>query len=105
MKQAYEYLLSLVTIALVVTGLAGVSFHAFRDRGWIESGLGRVWSFEMDYPMVAVPLTAAAVGLFVVWRNHYLVHGRISRVPALVIYCLMGAGAFFIGHYALHGTL
>ena len=105
MKQAYEYLMSLATISLVLAGISGVSFHAFRDSGWLELILGRVWSFEMDYPMVAIPLTLTAALLFYAWRNHHLTHGSVSRVPALLIYTLMGAGAYFIGQFALYGAL
>lgn len=105
MKQTYEYLVSLATITLVVAGIGGVSFHAFRDRGWIELMLNRIWSFQLDYPMIAIPLTLTAAFAFNAWRNHHLVHGRVSRVPAMLIYCLMGAGAYFLGQFALHGVL
>ena len=105
MKQAYEYLTSLATIALVVAGLGGLAFHAFRESGWISAALGGLWSFEMDYPLVAVPLTIAAIAVFFAWRNHHLVHGGVNRVPALLVYCLMAAGAFFIGQFALNGSL
>ncbi len=105
MKQAYEYLVSLATITLVMAGIGGVSFNTFRDRGWLESLLGRLWSFELDYPMIAIPVTVGGVLLLRAWRNHQVVHGRISRLPAFLIYCLMGAGAYFIGYYALHGGL
>lgn len=105
MKQAYEYLVSLATITLVVAGISGVSFHAFRDRGWIELTLNRVWSFQLDHPMIAIPLTLGAALAFHLWRRHHLVHGKVSRVPAVLIYGLMGVGAYFLGQFALHGAL
>ncbi len=105
MKQAYEYLVSLATITLVLAGISGVSFHAFRDRGWIELALDRIWSFQLDHPMVAIPVTLAAALAFHFWRNHHLTQGGVNRVPALLVYCLMGAGAYFLGQFALHSML
>ena len=105
MKQAYEYLVSLTTIALVVTGIGGVSFHAFRDRGFLEQMLGRMWSFELDYPIVAIPLTLTAALAFYAWRTSHVSHGTVSRVPSMLVYTLMAAGAYFISQFALYGAM
>lgn len=105
MKQIYDYLVSLAAIALVVAGIGGASYNAFRDHGWLEEMLGRVWSFELDYPMVAIPLTLTAALVFYAWRTHHVTHGTVSRVPSMLIYTLMGAGAYFIGQVALYGSL
>jgi hypothetical protein len=103
-KQAYEYSVSLAAIALVLTGVGGISFHAFREDGWVGFVLGNILSLEMQYPLVAIPLTVAAILLFRAWRNHRLALGRVSRVPAAAVYVLMGAGAYFIARLALDGT-
>lgn len=105
MKQAYEYLVSFATIMLVIAGIGGMSFHAFRDRGWIETLLDHFWSFEMAYPTVAIPLTLVAGLAVYSWRQHNLALGRVSRLPTVFLYCLMGAGAYFIAQMAMYGGI
>lgn len=105
MKQVVEYLQALATFALVLAGVGGLSYHAFREDGWIETAVGNIWQLEFQYPLIAVPLTIAAIVVFKLWRDGRIVHGRTSRLTGWLIYGLMAAGAYFIGSYALHGTL
>jgi hypothetical protein len=55
--------------------------------------------------MVAIPLTLTAALVFYAWRTHHVTHGTVSRVPSMLVYTLMGAGAYFIGQFALYGAL
>jgi len=105
MKQAYDYVVSFGVIALVVAGLAGLSFHAFRKDGWISTALGHAWAIEVQYPMVAIPLTVGGILAFTAWRNHRRALGRASKVHDMLVYGLMAAGAYFLGQYTLHAAM
>ncbi len=105
MKQTCDYFVSVATVALVLAGITGLSLEAFRHGGWIEAALGGLWALEVQYPLVAIPATVGALMLWRAWRIHHLTLGHISRVPVLFVYALMGAGAYFIGQFALSGAL
>ena len=104
-KQVLEYLQSFTTIGLILAGLAGLSYHIFRDGGWIEKGLGKIWDFGFEYPLMAIPVIVGAVIFGNLWRQDRLTKGRKSKLPDLIVYGLMGFGAYFIGHYLVTGTL
>lgn len=105
MKSFLEYIESFVVILLVLAGIAGFSYNAFREDGWIESALGNIWSLETQYPLIAVPVTVAAIVLFNMWRTDSVARGQRSRLPNLLLYLLMAAGAYFISQFALNGFL
>lgn len=105
MKQTWQCVISVFTIALVLAGITGLSFQAFRPGGWIEYALGGLWALEVQYPLVAIPATVGTIVLFRAWRRHHLTLGHLSRVPVLFVYGLMGAGAYFIGQYAFNGAV
>lgn len=105
MKQVLDYLMSFAVVALVLAGIGGLSYHLFKEEGWIELVLGNVWEAHVQYPMIAIPLTIGAIVLGKLWRDNRLARGRVSRVPDLFIYLLMASGAYFIGHYVLYGSL
>ncbi|HEY9446566.1 MAG TPA: hypothetical protein VIQ62_05795 [Burkholderiales bacterium] len=105
MKQAYDYLVSFGVISLVVAGLGGLSFHAFREGGWISTALSHAWAIEVQYPVVAIPLTVGGILAFTIWHNHRRALGLASRVHNLLVYGLMAAGAYFISQYTLQGAM
>lgn len=105
MKQVFEYLQSFATIGLILTGLGGLSYHMFRDGGWIERGLGKIWDFGFEYPLMAIPVVVGAIIFGNLLRHDRLTKGRKSRLPDLIIYSLMAAGVFFIGRLLITGSL
>lgn len=105
MKQYFEFLESFVVIALAIAGLVGASYHTFREGGWFDTLLGGVVRFHFENPMVAIPITALVIVIVMVLREKRITQGRPSKVPTIILYTLMAAGAYFIGHYALRGTL
>ena len=105
MKQYLEYLESFVAITLAIAGLVGASYHMFRDGGWIDTIFGRIVRYQFENPMVAIPITALVVVIVMVARQHRIAKGKPSKVPTLLLYTLMAAGVYFIGHYAIVGTL
>lgn len=105
MNKSLDYLQSFGTILLVLFGITGVSYHCFRDDGWIEALLGNLWGATIQYPLIAIPVILAAIFLGKMWNQSRLLHGRTSKVPDYIIYVFMIAGVVFIGRWILYGTL
>ena len=105
MKQMLDLMQSLIVMALVLAGIGGLSYHAFRDDGFVEEFLGDIWEWQFQYPLIAIPLTVGAIVLYKVWSNGNMVKGRKGRAGDLLVYLLMGFGAYYIGVYAIHGTI
>jgi hypothetical protein len=104
MKQILEYLQSFVVIGLVLAGIGGLSYHLFREEGWIENALGNIWDLSVQYPLIVVTTLVGAVLIGKAWRDRRIATGRTSRLPDFIIYALMAAGVFFIGRFFVHGT-
>ena len=54
MKQFFAVLESLITIVLVLAGVAGISYRSFREGGWFTQGLGKVADAYVSYPLIAI---------------------------------------------------
>ena len=105
MKQIVEFLESFVIVGLVLAGIAGISYNLFREEGWIEGFLGNILNFNIQYPLIAIPVTIGAIVMFRLWSRDKVVHGKTSKLPNLILYTLVIAGAYYIGRYAITGGL
>jgi peptidoglycan biosynthesis protein MviN/MurJ (putative lipid II flippase) len=105
LKRIWEYLESFVVIALVIAGISGVLYNLFREDGWLGLVLSKYWEFQFTNPVLAIAIVIIVILLAVWWRDRRVAKGQISRIPAIFLYALMALGAYFIGHYAIHGTL
>ncbi len=105
MKRVFEYLQSLTVVVLILAAMLGMSYHVFRDNGWLQLLTGRLWTLEIQYPVIAIPSTIAAIVLFRLWRHHRLARGRHSQMPDILIYVLMAVGLYFFIQYMMHGSL
>lgn len=103
MKQVLAALESFVTIILVLTGLAGISFKTFREDGWLSQGFGKVANIFVDFPLVALGLMVALFFSFRSIRNAAASRG--GRVFDSIVYALMATGTYFIAHYVLKGEI
>ncbi len=104
MKEALEQLQSFVVMALVLTGLGGIGYHLVREGGWIERFLGNLWGYTMKYPLVVVVVIVGVIGIAWWWRHDPTTRGSQSRPATVILYVVMAAGAYFIGHLLLYGT-
>ena len=95
---------SLVTVALVLVGVIGISYRAFRDGGWVTQGLGKVADAYVHYPLLALSATIATFFAYRAWTTRRG-HGRGGKIYDYVVYVMMGAGIYFIGYYVLTGSL
>ena len=104
MKQAFDYIVSFVTIGLVLAGLGGVSYNMFREGGWIGTLFSKFVDVQMENPMIAIPVTIAAVICGKMWRDHQVAHGKTSRLPDVLVYVIMAAGVFFLWRFFSTGS-
>jgi len=102
MKQILESLESIITVVLVLTGIAGISYRAFRDDGWVERGFGKVTSAYIEYPIMGLALTIVGVYAIIKFRQRK-VDGRRYKYVDYIIYALMVVGIYFIGNYIVSG--
>ena len=104
MKHFVAVVESLVTVALVLAGVIGISYRSFRDGGWVMQGFGKVVDAYVSYPLIALAVTIA---LYFVYRSLQtrLSKGRSSKVFDYLVYLLMAAGIYFIGHFVVTGHL
>lgn len=104
MKKVLEFVQSFVVITLVLCGIGGLSYNLFRENGWIERFLGKIWDIGTGNILFAVTMAVAATGVYMLWRGGKPVHGRTSRLPDMIVYGVMAAGVYFIGRYFIGGA-
>jgi hypothetical protein len=94
---------SLITIVLVLAGVTGISYRTFRDGGWFMQGFGKLVDAYVTYPLIAI---GATIALYFVYRAWHLSmsQGRTGKKFDFVVYGLMAAGIYFIGHYVVSGS-
>ncbi len=105
MKQIFEYVSSFVTITLILAGIGGASYHMFKDDGWLGLILGKVWDVQMSNPVIAIPVTLVILFLGKLWYDRNREKGHTSKLPDVLIYVVMAAGAYFLFQLATQGTL
>lgn len=105
MKQWVELLESSVTVALVLAGIGGISYHLFRIGGWVETSLDTLWDLSARHFLIGIPVIIVGVFLFRLLHKGKALHSKTSIIPNIILYSLMAAGAYFIGHYTITGTL
>jgi hypothetical protein len=103
-KQIIDYVNSFVTIALVLAGLGGVSYNIFREGGWITTVFGKFVDVQMENPLIAIPVTIGAVFIGKMWYDRQVEHGKTSRLPDVLVYVIMAAGAFFLWRFFSTGS-
>ena len=105
MRQVLEYVNTFITITLILAGIGGVSYHMFKDNGWLGMILGKVWDIQMSNPVIAIPVTLAILFVGKLWYDHNRAKGHTSKLPNILIYIIMAAGAYFLFQLATQGTL
>ena len=104
MKQALDYVVSFVTIALVLAGLGGVSYSMFKEGGWIATIFDKFVDFQFASPMIAIPVTIGAAVVGKMWYDHQIAKGHTSKMPDVLIYVIMAAGVYFLWRFFTTGS-
>ncbi|MBI3918195.1 MAG: hypothetical protein HY322_14460 [Betaproteobacteria bacterium] len=106
MKLIRDFLESFVIVVLVIAGIGGLLYHTFRQAGWGAAALDKAFELYLLHPGAMIPATIVAVIIGAIWYDHRVAHGRYNKkYPTYVLYALMAAGVYFIGRYALRGSL
>jgi hypothetical protein len=100
-----DYVQSFVVIGLLIFGIVGISYHLFRDDGWVESILGNVWGATIQYPLIVIPAIIAAGFIIRMRSQARAAHGTTSKLPDVFIWVLMGFGAVFVFRWFMYGSL
>jgi hypothetical protein len=103
-KQTIDYIISFVTIVLVLAGLGGVSYNMFREGGWLVTYFGKLVDAQFDNPVIAIPVTLGTVFLGKMWYDRQVQHGKTSRLPDVLVYVIMAAGVFFFWRFFSSGS-
>jgi len=106
LKHILDFLESFVIVILVLTGLVGLSYRMFRGGGWFESALERAAEIVFQNVTVSIVVAIGVTIPLVIWHERRAakgVHGK--RLPTIILFALLAAGVFFVGHYAIRGTL
>jgi hypothetical protein len=102
-KKIFEYVSAFVTIALLLAGIGGFSYHMFKEGGWLGKILGTIWDAQMSNPVIAIPVTIAVVFFLKMWYDHNRAKGHTSKLPDVMIYVIMAAGLYFIWDFWTKG--
>jgi hypothetical protein len=103
-KQIFDYINSFVTITLVLAGIGGVSYNMFREGGWVGTLFGKFVDVQLENPVIAIPVTLGALFIGKLWRDRQAEHGKTSRLPDVLIYVIMAAGAFYLWRFFSTGS-
>ena len=106
MKQFYAFLESFVIVMLVVAGLVGLSNSVLRAGGWFDAFLE--WLAPVFFTNVTASLIIGGIALvaFAWWHDRRVSKGAYNKkIPTVVLAVLMIAGVYYIGRYAILGTL
>ena len=105
MKQTVECLESFAVMALLGTGLTGAAYHIFRDGGWLEAAGASLWAFVLDAPLMALAALGSAFAITWLWRRSRRYERQNGAAATGVFYIMLAAGAYFVGHIIVAGSL
>jgi hypothetical protein len=106
LKQFFAFLESFVIVMLVVAGLVGLSNSVLRSGGWFDSFLE--WLAPIFFTNLTASLIIGGIALvaFAWWHDRHVSKGVYNKkIPTAVLVILMIAGVYYIGRYAILGTL
>ena len=100
MKQRHVHL-----IAICGVGMAPLAVM-FRQAGWGTVVIDKAFELYFLHPVPMISATVVAIMAGVFWHERRTAKGKYNKkFPTYVLYVLMAAGAYFIGRYAIRGTL
>ena len=104
MKPFFAFVESLITVALVLAGVGGISYNCFREGGWLSQSANKVTDAFLSYPLIALGIAVALFFAYRAWRDRRNL-GRRDKLFDYLVYVFMAAGIYFIGQYVLTGKV
>jgi|LNFM01.1.fsa_nt_gb hypothetical protein len=105
MSPLFTLLGSILVGGLVLLGIGGITYHLFREDGWLSQGLGALWEAHYQAPIMTIVLIIAA--LFVIKTLHSAQVGgkRESKLPDFVLFAFIAVGIYFLGRWLTTGQI
>lgn len=105
MSPLFTLLGSVLVGGLVLLGIGGVTYHLFREDGWLSQGLGALWEAHYQAPVMTIVLIIGA--LFVIRTLHTAQVGgkRESKAPDFVLFAFIAVGIYFFGRWLTTGHI
>ena len=98
-KESFQLILSLIYVAFVIAGISGISYSLFRPEGWVNNWLGSVWSMEMHFLVMAVPVFIISIIVVKKWLNGLFASSKGDTLVNILMGILLLAGIYFSGNY------
>jgi hypothetical protein len=98
-KESFRFILSLIYVAFVIAGISGISYSLFRPKGWVSNWLGSVWSMEMHFLVMAVPVFIISIVVVKKWLNGLFASSKGDTLVNILMGILVLAGIYFSGNY------
>ena len=109
MKPTKSTLLSLIGSflvgALVLLGIGGLTYHLFREGGWVSRLLGTLWEAQFNAPVITAIMIVAAIFVFRHLHAAQIGGTKDSRIPDFVLFAFIATGIFFLGRLVTGGHI
>lgn len=106
MKHFLTFLESFVIVVLVAAGIVGLFYNMFRGGGWFDAAFARVMEIVFTNVTASIIIGSVVLVAFVMWYERHITKGTYNkRIPTYVLYVLIAAGIYYVGRYALVGSL
>ena len=106
LKQLLTFLESFVIVVLVIAGIVGLFYNTFRGGGWFDSAFERFMAIVFTNVTASVIIGCVGLVAFAMWYDRHITKGVYNkRLPTIILYVLVAAGVYYVGRYALFGTL
>jgi len=101
MKESLKFISSLIFVVFVISGIAGVSYDLFRPDGWASHWLGSLWSMEMSFIIMGIPVLIAAIAVAKMWLGGLLASSKGDTLVNVIMGALVLAGVYYFFKFAL----
>lgn len=98
-KDIFQLALSLIYVIFVIAGISGISYSLFRPEGWVSSWLGSVWSMELHFLIMAIPIFVITIIVIKKWLNGIFASNKGDTFVNILMGILLVAGIYFLGKY------
>ena len=98
-KDFFQLTLSLIYVIFIIAGITGISYSLFRPGGWVSSWLGSVWSMEIHFVVMAIPITLITIVVIKKWLNGLFASSKGDTLVNIIMGILLLAGIYFLGNY------
>ena len=98
-KEFFQLILSFIYVAFVIAGISGISYSLFRPGGWVSTWLGSVWSMEIHFLVMAIPVFIISIIVIKKWLNGLFASSKGDTFVSILMGILLLAGIYFSGKY------